>query len=63
MIEPIAGPEAAAVLQQYWYENAITRPYFNVSKEPANDAFLDEVSTHPVFRLSEADGIAAPPLQ
>ena len=43
--------EAGPVLQQYWAENKITRPYFATTD--GNDAagFLAEADNHPVFRI------------
>lgn len=51
-IEAVADPaEAAPVLHQYWRENAITRPYFDVPANPADQDFLEEADAHPVFRI------------
>ena len=50
-IEPAGGDEAAAVLHQYWRENAITRPFFGAPGDADDAAFLAEVPAHPVFRL------------
>ncbi len=47
------GPsEAAPVLRQYAWENAITRPFFDAGPESSEAEFAAEASRHPVFRLS-----------
>jgi hypothetical protein len=43
--------EAGAVLQQYWAQNKITRPYFDTEEGSDLDGFLAESPRHPVFRI------------
>jgi deazaflavin-dependent oxidoreductase (nitroreductase family) len=50
-IEERSAPEAALVLGEYWRQNAITRPFFEVGPDAGNEAFEREASRHPVFRL------------
>jgi deazaflavin-dependent oxidoreductase (nitroreductase family) len=54
-IEELGAEDAAPVLQQYWQETPITRPYFAVPDEADLAAFADEAARHPVFRLSLTD--------
>jgi deazaflavin-dependent oxidoreductase (nitroreductase family) len=55
-IEELGSEDAAPVLQQYWQETPITRPYFEVPEDADLTAFADVAARHPVFRLSLADG-------
>lgn len=47
----VADEEAGAVLQQYWAENKITRPYFDTQEGSNLDGFVAEAPRHPVFRI------------
>jgi len=47
----VTGNEAGAVLQQYWAQNKITRPYFDTEEGSDLDGFLAESPRHPVFRI------------
>jgi deazaflavin-dependent oxidoreductase (nitroreductase family) len=47
------GPEQAApVLKKYLGQNAITRPFFDATRESPLEAFEVEASRHPVFRVT-----------
>jgi deazaflavin-dependent oxidoreductase (nitroreductase family) len=46
------GPERAApVLREYYRLGRVTRPFFGVSLDSPDDAWIEEASRHPVFRL------------
>jgi hypothetical protein len=53
-ITEVAPAEAAPVLRQYLRENAVTRPYFDVTTASSDEAIAAEASRHPVFRLPDA---------
>ncbi len=53
-LTPVQGPEAASILKRYLQLEPITRPYFSVRSDAPPDAFLPEVQTHPVFKLTRA---------
>jgi hypothetical protein len=53
-LEPLKGPEAAAILRRYMKLEPITRRYFAVSEDATEEAFVGEVATHPVFKLTPA---------
>ena len=44
--------EAAGVLRTYIRQVPITRPFFDVTVESAEDEFIAEAPRHPVFRLT-----------
>jgi deazaflavin-dependent oxidoreductase (nitroreductase family) len=49
------GPaEAAPILKRYMKKVAVTRPFFDASKDAPVTAFEAEASRHPVFRLGPA---------
>ncbi|CAN5853970.1 hypothetical protein BH23ACT4_BH23ACT4_14840 [soil metagenome] len=39
------------LLHQYWNEQRITRPYFDVPKEPKPEDFAVVSGSHPVFKI------------
>ena len=51
-IEEVAPAEAAPVLKLYYEQESITRPYFNVPKDPTVADFECDADAHPVFRLT-----------
>ena len=51
-IEEMPPPEAAPILADYWRENLITRPYFNVTPDSNASVFEREATRHPVFGLA-----------
>ncbi len=47
------GPDAAApVLREYYRLFRVTRPFFDVSLDSPDEAWLNEAPRHPVFRLT-----------
>jgi deazaflavin-dependent oxidoreductase (nitroreductase family) len=49
--EEVDADQAATVLQRYWQQVSITRPYFDVGASPDLAAFRRVVPAHPVFRV------------
>jgi deazaflavin-dependent oxidoreductase (nitroreductase family) len=49
-IQELPPEQAVAVLSDYWHQNSITRPFFEVGPD-AGETFLMEARRHPVFRL------------
>jgi deazaflavin-dependent oxidoreductase (nitroreductase family) len=39
------------LLHQYWKEQRVTRPYFDVSGDPRPEDFAGEAENHPVFKI------------
>ncbi len=39
------------LLHQYWNEQRITRPYFDVSRDPKPEDFAVVAESHPVFKI------------
>lgn len=50
----VGAAEGAPVLKRYVEEIAVTRPFFDVTKDAPVTAFEAEVPGHPVFRLGPA---------
>lgn len=50
-IREMPPAEAGPVLRQYYDENAITHPYFDVTAESTDAEFAAEAPLHPVFLL------------
>jgi deazaflavin-dependent oxidoreductase (nitroreductase family) len=44
--------EAAPVLREYYRIGRVTRPFFDVTLDSSDEAWLAEAPRHPVFRLS-----------
>jgi deazaflavin-dependent oxidoreductase (nitroreductase family) len=55
-LHELDATEAAPVLRQYAWENAITRPFFDATPESPESAFAAEAARHPVFRLGPPRG-------
>lgn len=53
-LQELSPADAAPVLQDYWRQNMITRPYFEVKDEGDIEGFRRDASRHPVFRLLPA---------
>jgi hypothetical protein len=51
-VDEVGALDAAPVLQQYWRETPITRPFFSVRPEAPIADFVREAPAHPVFRLT-----------
>ncbi|TMC02413.1 MAG: nitroreductase family deazaflavin-dependent oxidoreductase [Chloroflexi bacterium] len=49
--EEVDAEEAAPVLQQYWQQVKLTRPYFDVGANPQLSDFRRVATAHPVFRV------------
>jgi deazaflavin-dependent oxidoreductase (nitroreductase family) len=50
-VEEITGTEAVPVLREYYRRGRFTRPFFDVTLDSADEAWLAEAPRHPVFRL------------
>ena len=50
-LEEADAQTAAPVLQEYIRTTPITRPYFDVTPDSPQDAFVAEAAKHPVFRV------------
>jgi deazaflavin-dependent oxidoreductase (nitroreductase family) len=50
-LEEVDPQTAAPVLQQYVRDVPITRPYFDVTTESPEKAFVADATKHPVFRV------------
>jgi len=50
-VTEVGAAEGAPVLKRYVEQIAVTRPFFDVTKDAPVAAFEAEVATHPVFRL------------
>jgi deazaflavin-dependent oxidoreductase (nitroreductase family) len=50
-VEELRPEEAAPVLREYYRRGRVTRPFFTVSLESPDAAWVAEASRHPVFRL------------
>jgi deazaflavin-dependent oxidoreductase (nitroreductase family) len=51
-LEPAA---AVPVLQEYYRQGRVTRPFFDVSLESSDEEWLAEARHHPVFRLGPVE--------
>lgn len=49
--EEVDADEAAPVLQRYWQQVPLTRPYFDVGSSPELADFRRVAPAHPVFRV------------
>jgi hypothetical protein len=47
----VSGHQSGSVLKQYLAEHIVTRPYFEAAQDAPAEAFEQEASRHPVFRL------------
>jgi deazaflavin-dependent oxidoreductase (nitroreductase family) len=54
-IEELSPQEAVPVLREYYRQGRVTRPFFDVSLDSADEAWLAEAPRHPVFRLVAAE--------
>jgi deazaflavin-dependent oxidoreductase (nitroreductase family) len=50
-VEELDAAEAVPVLRRYYELGRVTRPFFDVSLESPDEAWLAEAPRHPVFRL------------
>lgn len=50
-VEELGPGEAVPVLREYYRRGRVTRPFFGVSLDSPDDAWLAEAPRHPVFRL------------
>jgi len=51
-LEELPPDQAAPILREYLKRNSITQPYFDVTLDSPDDAFLAEAPKHPVFGLT-----------
>jgi hypothetical protein len=51
LVEELGPSEAVPVLREYYRLGRVTRPFFDVTLESSDDAWLAEAPSHPVFRL------------
>ena len=51
VVEELAAADAVSVLREYYRLGRVTRPFFDVTLESGDDAWLAEARSHPVFRL------------
>jgi deazaflavin-dependent oxidoreductase (nitroreductase family) len=51
--EEVTGGEAVLVLRRYFETTPVTRPFFEVTGDSPDEAWLAESPRHPVFRLAE----------
>jgi hypothetical protein len=51
-VDELAPHEAVPVLREYYRIGRVTRPFFAVSLDSSDDAWLAEAPRHPVFRLT-----------
>ena len=49
--EEVDADESAPVLQRYWHQVPLTRPYFDVGTSPELSDFRRVAAAHPVFRV------------
>jgi deazaflavin-dependent oxidoreductase (nitroreductase family) len=50
-VEEVTGTAAVPVLREYYRRGRFTRPFFDVTLDSPDDAWLAEAPRHPVFRL------------
>jgi hypothetical protein len=51
-VEELGASDAVPVLQEYYRQGRVTRPFFDVTLASPYAAWLAEASRHPVFRLA-----------
>jgi deazaflavin-dependent oxidoreductase (nitroreductase family) len=51
-VTELPAGEAAQILKEYLTQVATVRPYFEVTRDSPVEAFQQEVSQHPVFRIA-----------
>ncbi len=51
VVEELPSGEAVPVLREYYRLGRVTRPFFDVSLDSTDEAWLAEAPRHPVFRL------------
>jgi deazaflavin-dependent oxidoreductase (nitroreductase family) len=49
--EELSAEAAVPILREYYRRGLVTRPFFDVSLTSSGDAWIEEASRHPVFRL------------
>ena len=50
-VEELAPRDSVPVLRRYYELGRVTRPFFEVTLDSPDEAWLDEAPRHPVFRL------------
>ena len=51
VVDELSPEEAVPVLREYYRRGRVTRPFFDVSLDSGDEAWLAEAPRHPVFRL------------
>jgi deazaflavin-dependent oxidoreductase (nitroreductase family) len=51
VVVELSSEEAVTVLREYYRRGRVTRPFFDVSLDSGDEAWLAEAPRHPVFRL------------
>jgi len=51
VVEELPPEDAVPVLREYYLHGRVTRPFFDVSLDSPDEAWLAEAARHPVFRL------------
>jgi len=51
VVEELPPEGAVPVLREYYLHGRVTRPFFDVSLDSPDEAWLAEAPRHPVFRL------------
>lgn len=54
-VEELSPEEAVSILREYYRRGRVTRPFFDVSLDSTDEAWLAEAPRHPVFRLVPGD--------
>jgi len=54
-VEELPSVEAIPVLREYYRRGRVTSPFFDVSLDSSDAAWLAEATRHPVFRLVSGD--------
>ena len=55
VVEELLLEKAVPVLREYYRRERVTRPFFDVSLDSPDEAWLAEAPRHPVFRLVPGD--------
>ncbi len=59
-VDELAPEEAVPVLRRYYELGRVTRPFFDVTLDAPDEAWLAEAARHPVFRLLPTAGGSQP---
>ena len=59
-VDGLPPEQAVPVLRRYYELGRVTRPFFDVTLDAPDEAWLAEAPRHPVFRLRPAEGGSQP---